>query len=54
MGPYQRLTAGVYARAVKRMARYYVYVLGQVLLKGVNLGLLARSLAADDGAHLGS
>jgi len=47
------LAAGVEVGAVEGVARDDVDVAGEVLFKGLDLGVLARGLAADDGAEPG-
>lgn len=50
---YQGLIACIDARAMEGMARDDLDILGQVSLKGLDLGVLAGSLAAYDSANLG-
>jgi hypothetical protein len=50
----QRLPFRVDARPVEGVHGNDADVLGQVFLKGIDLGSLARGLTADDGADLGS
>jgi hypothetical protein len=50
---YQWLAARVDIGSVERMAGHDVDVAGQVLLERLDLGVLARRLAAYDGAQLG-
>lgn len=50
---YQGLVTSIGARTVERVTRDNVTVGREILLERVDLWLLARGLASDDGAHLG-